>query len=150
MTESELIAQVKLTFGDISSDISEDQYAAAVDAAERDVGETLPVTGASQIKWLTSRTERHVCNTFCLSNALKFRYKSAFLNQKFEHFKTLVDMYDKDWETNGVDDLATTGADDFELLGSQIDPGFQYDKTTGEDTTYTNLNKVIISPSDTD
>lgn len=148
MTESELIVVVTREIKSLSENLVADDYADAVDSAERDTGFTLPATDSFQIKWLKERTKRHLFYALLSDNVESFKVKQISLHQKWEHLKEMVDKMDEDFAKALEENITEfAGVDDYSLFGTKIDAGFSYDDI-GIDTTYYTDNLVIASPNE--
>ncbi len=149
MTEAELKTLLEQEFKDLATNFVDQDYTDGINAAERELSVTLPVTNVFQVEWMRRRAKRHMLYALMLSVSFKFRVEGFHLNQKFDHLKSLIAFEDKEWkiafEENG-DELS--GANPFEFFGTKIDPGFQYEDLTGIDTTYDDTNSIILKPDD--
>lgn len=147
MTEEELTTRVTQELKGLATNFVAQDYVNAIDSAGEETGFTLPNTNTEQITWLVRRTKRHLIYSLWVQNATKFKVKQLSLNQKFDHLGRLIEQMDKEYETAkddiGFGDAAVAWA----YFGHKIDAGFQYNEVTGEDTTYTDLNEVDISPT---
>ena len=148
MTESELIVIVTREIKSLSENLDADNYADAVDDAERETGFTLPVTDSFQIKWLKERTKRHLFFYLLSDNVESFKVKQISLHQKFDHLQAIIDKMDADFEKALIENaLEFAGIEDYKLFGTKIDAGFQYDEI-GQDTTYDSDNTIISVPNE--
>jgi len=152
MTQDEMEVLLKREFGSaMVLKFDGTDWDDALDEAERETGWSFPVTDNEQIKWLKRRATRHLFHYMVLRNAHKFRYEGIQLQQRFEHYQALVRQEDRDFEKfkDERPDLFA-GVEAYELFGTQIAAGFQYQEHTGIDTTYLNSNQVIMNPSEED
>jgi hypothetical protein len=149
MTRDELITQIQAEVKGLSASLSSDDYSNAVDAAERDTGWALPQTADFQIKWLLSRSKRHLFFYLLSESAAKFRFKAIYLQHKFEHYRSLVADMDKSF-AKAQEDFAFefAGVSAYEIAGTKIDAGFSSEPLTGRDTTYDENNQVMIHPNE--
>jgi|WetSurMetagenome_2_1015567.scaffolds.fasta_scaffold1080908_1 hypothetical protein len=150
-TEAELIIVLKRELMDLSSEFTDDNFADAVDDAERELGWTLPQSLDFNILWLKRRTKRHLFYNFMTGNlANSFQYEQVHLEQGFKNFRSLIEMMDKEFET-ALADSATdfAGVSVSNMFGTKIDAGFQYNEA-GEDTTYEDTNEVLFTPTEVD
>lgn len=151
MTEDELITIVTRKMKDLASEFDDDDYADAVDDAERDCGWSLPQSTAFKIKWLKNRTKRHLFFLLLTGKYAKgFQYESVHLDNRFNHFQSLVEKMDKDFE-DAIEKNAAEFADvsATHMFGTKVDAGFQYGPF-GEDLTYSESNAVIFNPDESD
>jgi len=147
MTEAELIVVVKRFMKAQQSELTDDDYADAVDRAEAETW-ALPQTSAFRIDWLKKRTIRHLYDFLSTQSARKFRAGKFYLDQRFDHYEKLIKRYDKEFQEAldaHINEFANVNA--YEMFGTKIDAGFSYN-TFGEDTTYTSTNEVINTPNE--
>lgn len=147
MTEEELIALVTSEVKDLSDELVTGDYSNAVDDAERETGFTLPQTDSLKIYWVKERTKRHLIWYLFFGGAKKFRVKQYYLDQKFQHYKDILEYMDKaffDFQESRPDLFA--GVDPSRMFGTVVSPGFSYDDV-GKDTTYFDDNVVEHYPN---
>jgi hypothetical protein len=150
MTEDELITVVTREIMNLSSNFGADNYADAVDEAERETGFSCPVTSAFQIRWLKQRTKRALFFMLLSGSAEKVRYEQIHLENRFGHYRDLIKDMDAAFEKAKEEDAYEfAGVSAVHMFGTKIDAGFQYDGA-GQDTTYTDGNQVIILPNEAD
>jgi hypothetical protein len=149
MTSGELITVVTREIKGLSTQFVEANFTDAVDEATRETGFTLPNTNDDQLKWLKSRTTRHLIYMLWLENSVKFKVKNIALDQKFEHLHKMLAKMDKDWEAAKEDPLMGVIVDDFQQFGHRIGSGFASDDL-GRDITYNEEQLVIVSPNEND
>jgi hypothetical protein len=148
MTESELIVIVGRELKGLSVNFSADNFADAVDSAERDTGFLFPTTVDFQIKWLKERTKRHLFFFLLSESTTSFKFKQINLQQKFEQLYKLIEKMDVDFEKALEDNvLEFAQADATQLFGHKVDAGFAYD-AQGNNITYDVDQLVIVSPND--
>ncbi len=148
MTQDELRALIKEEVKGLTAKLTDPtDYDNAIDNAERETW-TLPQTSDFRILWLKRRSKRHLYD-FLLSEASeKFKVKDKFLNQKFDHYLKLVEREDKEFEKAQEDNTEEfADVSSFNLFGTKIDAGFQYQDQTGIDTTYSDGNEVLSAPN---
>jgi len=151
MTEDELTTVVTREIMGLSGSFDTDNYADAVDEAERETGFACPVTSDFQIRWLKQRTKRHLFFMLLSGAAKKVRYENINLDQMFGHYRDLIKDMDAEYEKAQQDDpYEFAGVAACHMFGTKIDAGFQYEDVTGVDTTYTDDNIVIIQPGEAD
>ena len=150
MIEADLITLVQAEVMDLANRFDSDDYANAIDDAERETGWTLPLTENFKLFWIKRRVKRHLFYMLLTKYADKFKYEGANLQHRFEHFWKLVADEDEAFEkaqNNQPQMFAAVSTS--QLFGHKIDAGFAYDRL-GQDVTYDGDNQVVISPSDTD
>ena len=145
MTQDEMItalkAEVKLT----SYLTDPDDYENAIADALREVGTSFPVTDDNLLLWAKKRSKRHLYSYLLSQSAHKFKYEQINLQQRFEHYRVLVNDMDKEFES--VKDQLFASADAYKLFGTKIDAGFAYDEV-GSDETYSDSNEVNFFPNE--
>jgi hypothetical protein len=150
-TEAELIVILEREIMDLATKFDADNYADAMDNAERETGFSCPVTDTFQIQWLKQRSVRWLLFFLMTGSAKKFKYEGINLEQSFAHYRTLVSDMDKEFkEAKAENAYEFAGVEQHQIFGTKIDAGFQYDPLTGEDTTYKDSNSVIINPNEYD
>ena len=149
MTRDEMITQIQAEVKGLTSSLATADYGNAIDAAERDTGWELPQTADFKISWLLERSKRHLFFFLLSEAASKFRFKDIHLQNRFEHYRTLIkdmDLAFKEAQEEFAFEFA--GVDSFQIAGTKIDAGFQYEPQTGKDLTYDTSNTVIITPDE--
>jgi len=147
MTRTEMITQLQAEVKGLTSSLADADYGNAIDAAERDTGWDLPQTGEFKLKWLLERSKRHLFFFLMSESAAKFRFKSIYLNHRFEHYMRIIDVMDKNFEKAQEENaFEFAGVSAYELAGSKIDAGFKTEPQTGRDMTYSDYNETIITP----
>jgi len=133
----------------LSSSLVDADYSNAIDQAERDTGWSMPQTAAFNLKWMIERSKRHLFFFLLTEAASKFRFKEIHLQQRFEHYRELIDKMDKDFE-KAQDEYAFefAGVSAYEQMGHKIDAGFTYEPQTGRDYTFDDENIVLIHPNE--
>jgi len=132
----------------LSTSLNSNDYSNAIDAAERETW-TLPVSTDFKIKWVKQRALRHMFAFLRTESASKFQYKNIRLQHRFANYNTLVKDMDKAFD-KALEEDAFEFADvsAFEIAGHKIDAGFQVEPQTGRDLTYSDDNRVIITPNE--
>ena len=149
MTKDEMITRLQQEVKGLTSSLEQSDYENAISAAARDTGWSLPQTTNFKIQWLMDRSKRHLFFFLLSESAAKFRYKNIHLQHRFDHYRLLIQDMDKLF-VNAQAEFAYEFADvsSYELAGSKIDAGFQYEPQTGIETTYDENNKVLIHPNE--
>ena len=149
MTSDELKELLALELKSLKDKVDSNDYDNAVNNAQRDTGWTCPVTVAFQIQWLKERAKRWLFFFLWSESAHKFKFEQINLQNRFEHYQILIKYMDEQFEAAKEENIAEfAGAQSYELFGTKIEAGFQYDEI-GQDTTYNDDNLVIIEPGDT-
>ena len=152
MTYNELLALLPTEIKGLSNYLVSVDYENAVNDAIRETGWALPVVGYNAQQsalvelWLKSRAKRHLFFYLMSESAHKFKYDVIFLNQRFDHYSTIIKQMDDNWNQfiNDYPELFITNASDW--FGTKVDAGFAYEET-GEDITY-NPSVVTIFSSE--
>ena len=132
----------------LSTHFEEEDWENAIDDALSESGWAFPVTNTTKISWLKKRTKRHLFFMLMSESAHKFKFKQYNLQHRFLHYSRLIKEMDSDWEIFvNSEMLYIDGAPG--AFSSKIDAGFQSDEL-GRDTTYSDENKIIIAPNETD
>ena len=148
MIRGDLVEVVMQEVKGLTSQFEEEDWENAVDDALSESGWSFPVTNALKIAWLKKRTKRHLFFMLMSESAHKFKFKQYNLQHRFLHYSRLIKDMDNEWdEFLNSEMLYVDGAPG--AFSSKIDAGFQYDEL-GRDTTYSDENKVIIAPNETD
>lgn len=150
MTKDEFRALLKEEVKGLTAYLTDPiDYDNALDDAARDTGWAYPVSGDTKIKWQKQRAKRHVFFYLLSESAHKFKYKQINLQNRFFHYKQLIDTMDKNWKDAQEELLIElSGADEYELFGTKIDAGFSSEHKTGRDTTYDADQIVIHTPNE--
>ena len=148
MTKTEMTERIEQEMKGLSSSLEDEDYTNAIESAERETGWSLPQTSDIRIKWLMERSKRHLFFFLLSESASKFRFKNIHLQNRFEHYKQLVELMDKQFET-AQEEFAYefAGVSAYQLAGTKIDAGFKYDMV-GRDKTYNSTNRVMITPDE--
>jgi len=149
MTKAELTTVLQAELKGLSSEFDVPDYTNAINAAERDTGWATPYSGSFKEKWVLQRSKRHLFFYLQTASAVKFKYKQINLQQRFEHYRLIVDDLDKAFEKVLEEEPHEfAGVSAFELFGSKIDAGFASQAQTGRDLTYDEDQRVIITPNE--
>lgn len=148
MTADELKEVLQIELKSLASKLDSNDYDQALNNAQRDTGWTCPVTIAFQIQWLKERAKRWLFFFLLSESAHKFKFEQINLQQRFEHYKELIKYMDEQFEAAKEENIAEfAGAQAYEMFGTKIEAGFQYDDI-GNDLTYEDDNIVIVEPGD--
>lgn len=123
-------------------------YDNACNDASRETGWTFPVEGDFKIYWFKQRAKRHLFFYLLSESAVKFKVEQINLQHKFDHFKILIKDLDTKFENiQESRPEMFAGVDAFKLFGTKIDAGFSSDGV-GRDTTYSDQNEVVFTPTE--
>ena len=124
-------------------------YDNSLEDAARDTGWSFPVSGDFKILWTKQRAKRYLFFYLLTESAIKFQYKQIKLDQRFAHFRELVEDMDARFTTIQEEEAHEfAGVDSYETFGHKIDAGFAHEPQTGRDITYDENQEVIISPNE--
>ena len=151
MTESQLVDLIQRELGGLSTKFDDNNYADALDEAERETGFSAEGNSNSfQITWLKSRTKRHLFFQMLSESAHKFKFKQVNLQHRFDHYMRLISKLDGDFKIaieENAHEFAQVSV--IHLFGHKADAGFSYDHM-GNDTTYDDDQAVVVEPADVD
>lgn len=94
----DLIEGIQLRMGGNAENVTEDGLNVAAETALSELGWTIPVVHPLKIFWTYHRAVRHSTHILMIESAHKFRYKEIFLQNRFSHYKSLIDDMDKAFE----------------------------------------------------
>ena len=149
MTSGEMIIKLQEEVKGLASYLTAPtDYNNAIDDALRETEWSFPVTVSFKTYWLKERSKRHLYNYLRSESAAKFKAKKFNLNERFDHYHELIKQMDADFQ-NAIDERPDMfrDANPYELFGTKVDAGFQYDYM-GKDTTYSSYNDVVFDPND--
>jgi len=142
-TLTEIIVAVGVLLSTSSTILSSDGYESAVDSAISELGWTLPETDPTRVWWITKRALRHSCFILWVASAQKFKYNQINLQMRFDHYKSLIEQMDKEFEdAMAVNPGLFGGVDSYKFFGTVINAGFRYDYL-GRDITHDDLLSYI-------
>ena len=149
MTSDEMIVQLQAEVKGLTSSLATADYTNAITAAERDTGWELPQTADLKITWLLSRAKRHLFSYLMAESAAKFKFEDINLQQRFDHYRLLIKDMDKDFkEAQEEYAFEFAGVSAYQIAGTKIEAGFQYEPQTGRETTFDTTNTVMITPNE--
>ncbi len=94
----DFIEGIKLRMGGNASNVSDEGLAVAAETALNELGWSIPVDHPLKIFWTYQRGVRHSVYILMIESAHKFRYKEIFLQNRFAHYKAMVDDMDRIFE----------------------------------------------------
>ncbi len=89
---------IKLRMGGNADNVSEDGLTVAIETALNELGWAIPVAHPLKVFWAYQRAVRHAVYILMVESAHKFRYKEIFLQNRFSHYKSMIDDMDKAFE----------------------------------------------------
>lgn len=108
----------------------------AITQALGELGWNLPITDIRKCAWALKRGRRHALDVICTTSAHKFKYKQINLNQRFEHYFSLVKSMDEEYQRALEHDPALLDVDPVGIFGTYINNGFVYDQFGNDVTKY--------------
>lgn len=116
---------------------------AAVDTAMSELNWSFPISDSTKILWIVKRSLRHACFILWVASAQKFKYKQVNLQQRFDHYKELIENMDKEYDSALLSNSAAfLNVETYRMFGTSIGAGFVYDGI-GRDLTYSDLVNYI-------
>ena len=85
-------------FGVTADSLSEDAYTDAINSALNELGWSVPIDHPLKEYWVLERSVRHSVFILTIEAARKFRYKQIHLQNRFEHYNTILKMLDEKYE----------------------------------------------------
>ena len=147
MTKQEFEILLEKEVKGLSTVLDIEDYQNAASDAARETGWSFPATNDEVIYWLKSRAKRHLFFYLMSESAHKFKVKQYSLNQRFDHYRDIIEYMDVQWQ-QFLEEGALLLEDPVYIGGTKIDAGFQYEPLTGRDTTYDTDNEVIFQPNE--
>lgn len=111
----------------LASSLGAAELGFAVSQAMLELGFSYPLTGKREF-WAIQRAKRHALDLLRSVAASKFRYKQIYLNQRFDHYKILIDDWDKEFKEALETEAALIHSDVSKMFGTYVDNGFIYDQ----------------------
>jgi hypothetical protein len=150
MTLDDLLDLLPIEMKGLSKYLITVDYENAVNDAGRETGWDFPITGTDSKQtlnmeyWIKARSKRHLFFYLMSESAHKFKYDVISLDQRFLHYKSLIDSMDKEWLNFVADnpELFIDSAADW--FCTKIDAGFAYDEV-GVDLSYNSDISIISS-----
>jgi len=147
-----LIAEMK----SLDDELVDDDYENALNAAQWETW-SMPLTDNFKLYWVKERAKRHLFFMLATGQAMEFKVKTYALDQPFAHLSKIYKDMDAAFERakaeypDAFPTLSDSDINGYELFGTLISSGFQYDNV-GKDTTYETSNSPTINPhpDDTD
>ena len=94
----DFIEGIKLRMGGNAVNLTEDGLGVAAETALNELGWSIPVDHPLKVFWAYQRGVRHSVFILMVESAHKFRYKEIFLQNRFAHYKAMIDDMDKAFE----------------------------------------------------
>ncbi len=150
-TVAELTEIITLEMKSLESELENDDYVNALNAAQWETW-SLPLTDNFKLYWVKERAKRHLFFMLATGQAMEFKVKTYNLGEPFKHlsdtYKAMDVLFEKAKEDfpDAFPVLGDSAINNYELFGTYISSGFQYN-AVGKDTTYESSNSIIITPS---
>ncbi len=138
MTFDDLVTLLKLEVKSLSSKLVDNDFNNSINDAIRETGFSLPTDDAFQILWLKNRSKRYLFFYLLSESAHKFKYEQINLNQRFDHYMSLIKLMDEQFEKAIEENPSLFGDSKIAAYlcgGMKFDAGFVYDYL-GKDITY--------------
>jgi len=149
MNQSEMVAWLPVKVKSLSSYLDPADYTEAVDSAEEELGWTLPQTG-DKLFWLKQRALRHLFFALMSESAHKFKFEQVNLNQRFDHYRSLIKDLDKKFEEAKEENpVLFADVSTYKFFGTKVDAGFASDGL-GRDRTYSEDQLVLHHPKESE
>ena len=150
MTQDDLLDLLPIEMKGLSKYLITVDYENAVNDASRATGWSFPIAGTDSKQtsnmeyWVKTRSKRHLFFYLMSESAHKFKYDVISLDQRFLHYKSLIDTMDREWLSFVADnpELFIDNAADW--FCTKIDAGFAYDEV-GTDLSYDSDISIISS-----
>ena len=150
LTQTQMIALLKEEVKGLTPYLVDDDYENACLDSSRETGWSFPVSDGFQTYWTKQRAKRHIFFYLMSESAHKFHAKAFKLNQRFEHYFSLIKMMDEQFtaiQESNPEEFANGGVEAYAAFGSMVSSGFSYNGV-GEETTYDDSNLTEVWPND--
>ena len=94
-SKDDFIEGIGLRMGGNSVTLTSDGFDVAADTALNELGWSVPIDHPLKVFWAYQRGVRHSVYILMVESAHKFRYKEIFLQNRFSHYKSMIDDMDK-------------------------------------------------------
>ena len=147
-TREEFLVTLAIRMKGVSTLLAPDEYSLCVDDMLLETGWAFPITSSFQLYWAGQRSKRHCIMLLLTSQAPKFQVDKIRLDQRFDHYKKMVEQLDMEFkEAKEENPTEFSNAEIYMALGHYINAGFAYD-SFGRDVTYDETNKVLYAPNE--
>lgn len=150
--KTELITIVDTELSSLVDELTTNEISRGVDKAMNELGYSFPVTGVSE-NWAVDRSKRHIIEVLLLNEGPSFRFKKLALEQPFDHYKSLIEYWDEQYEKAlesypelFPNALVPNGVSLSALFGTVTKNNHRY-AVTGKDVSYL-YDNVDFVPSD--
>ncbi len=147
MTQTEMEEKLEEEVKGLSTYLEGDDYTNACNDASMETGWSFPVSTDFKILWMKQRAKRALFFYLFSESAHKFKYESINLNQRFDHYKIIIETMDKSFaDAIEANPQEFANVEAYELFGTSARAGYSYDSITGKDMTYSDDNKIVFTP----
>ena len=94
----DFVEGIGLRMGGNSVNLSSDGFEVAANTALNELGWSIPVDHPLKVFWAFQRGVRHSVFILMVESAHKFRYKEIFLQNRFSHYKAMIEDMDNAFE----------------------------------------------------
>jgi len=126
--------QLSSGLGNAYTLLEPEQVDFAINQALNELSWTLPIKDPGKSAWAIKRAIRHGLDIIRIGAAHKFKYKQISLNQRFDHYNTIIKMMDQEFKEGLENDPALISIDPSSAFGVYVRNGFVYDQF-GKDVT---------------
>lgn len=144
MTQDDLLDLLPIEMKGLSKYLVAVDYENSANDAIRETGWSFPLQTPTMEYWIKTRSKRHLFFYLMSESAHKFKYDVIALDQRFLHYKSLIDSMDKEWNKFVADNPELFITDAVDWFCTKIDAGFAYDEV-GTDISYDSNIPVMSS-----
>jgi len=101
---ADLVGKLPLRMGSNAENLSEEGFEVAAESAMNELGWELPCSHPKKVLWIMNRGLRYCVEILMVESAHKFRYDKIFLQNRFAHYKQIIDKMDQDFMKAMEDD----------------------------------------------
>lgn len=124
----ELISKISTSLGSSSDLLEPEGLEFAALQAINELGWSYPISNSRREFWCIQRGKRHALDLLRVQSAHRFKYKQISLNQRFDHYQSLIESMDKSFYEALEKDPILSGVDMSKAFGTYIENGFVYDQ----------------------
>jgi len=124
----EFIDVIKKSLGSSSSLLEPEEFEFAATQALNELDWGYPISDRKKEFWCTQRGKRHALDLLRVVSAHRFKYKQMSLGQRFEHYETMIEKLDQDFEKALNSDPVLLDISLENTFGVYLENGFLYDQ----------------------
>jgi hypothetical protein len=98
INKDSFIDGIKLRMGTNASNLTDEGFEVGAETAMNELGWSYPVDHPLKTFWAFQRGVRHSVHILLIESAHKFRYKEIFLQNRYSHYRSIIDDMDKAFE----------------------------------------------------